>query len=184
MEIQTPLSPRHCRNAEVRRQNVECPTPKTCGIYLRVAARRQTAANFSPLFQSAALCRDAATPKNQEILADVPAITPLGCRTTRKSPQFRIIPLNSTSFRLLPPWGRGGQMWIFIQLRAASCRNMSEYFIFFQVAGGRGNVAWFVLRVPTAHSEYAPQTKKITTAKSLTLSLCYLSFIGSFERFA
>jgi len=69
MEIQTSLLPRHCGNAEVSRQNVECPAPGPRKNNFRVAARRQTAANFSALFQSAALCRDAATANNLEILA-------------------------------------------------------------------------------------------------------------------
>jgi hypothetical protein len=44
---------------------------------------------------------------NTEKISDVPVIKVLVIRTIQKSPKFRIIPLNSTSFRLLPPGGGG-----------------------------------------------------------------------------
>ena len=62
-----------------------------------------------------------------KFISDVPAITPLAYGTTQKSPKFRIIPHNSTSFRIYPQGGGGYQMANFIQPYAALRRAVSEY---------------------------------------------------------
>jgi hypothetical protein len=108
MAIHT-ASPRHYRKAEVRRQNVECLAPRPRNGYSRLAARRQTAPNISPLFPTAALCRDAATKTSMRIVADVPGITPLEWRAVQKSPFSSLIQCNPGYSSLLPPGGGG--MW-------------------------------------------------------------------------
>src|SRR5882724_6073773 len=97
------------------------------------------------------------------------------------------IPYNSTSFRLYPQ-GEGGKCRILyspVPPRVGICRNI---LFFSKPLEGRGMLrgSCCVFRLPfrTRNTLYAPQTKKMTTAKSLTLSLCYLSFFGSFKRFA
>jgi hypothetical protein len=68
------------------------------------------------------------TAETAQNIPDLPAFKPLAGQAVQKGPQFRIIPHNSTSFRLLPPWGGGYQMSIFIQhplLCVALCRLMS-----------------------------------------------------------
>ena len=152
MKIQPPL-PRHCGKVEIRRQNAECPAPKPRENNFRVAARRQTAANFPPLFQSAALCRGAATPNNLEILADVPGITSLEWRAMQKSPISRILP-HPPAFA---PRGRGGKCGILyssVPRRVGIRRNI----LFFQSARPLGRDITF--------SEWASWTR--TTHHAIT----------------
>jgi len=150
MEIQTSSSPRPSSNT----------LGWNCRSHFRVAARRQTAANISPLFQSAALCRDAATANNLKLFADVPAITPLGTRTMQKSLISRSLPHSPTSSAFTPK-GEGGIKSRILYSPASPCvgicRNMSEYFIFFQAAGGQGMLrgAFCVFRQPIPNTHHA-----------------------------
>jgi len=148
MEIQIPL-PRHpCGKAEAGRQNAKCLALRSRKLtpcrrelqgagHSRVAARRQTAANFSPLFQVAALCREAATMQNR---ADIPGIKPLGSRNMQKSLISRILPHPPAFYR-----GEGYQWRILYRLASLAvglCRNMSEYvgiFLFFHPTVGPGD---------------------------------------------
>ena len=110
------------------------PSPKSserdCRNHFPVAARRQTAANFSPPVQTAALCRDAATPGNNvRFYSDVPSITSLGWRAVQKSPISRILPHNPTSSRLLPPLREGGWRILYsIRSFVSPCVGLCRHF--------------------------------------------------------
>jgi len=128
MEIQTPSPPRPSLNA----------LEQDCRNHFRVAARRQTAANFSTLPQpklkklvALRLCASVAkTPSFRpvtRIRSDVPALTPLATRTMQK-PE---IPLNSTSFLVLSQ-GKGGVKCRILNSPASPCvgicRNIFQNF--------------------------------------------------------
>jgi hypothetical protein len=138
MEIQPP-SPRR-------------PSPNTlgqdCRAHFRVAARRQTAANFPALSQTQASILDgpdcslgfgvsldvgagrlklpmpdAAMPDNATFYADLPAFTPLGRPTMQKSPYSSLFQLNPGYSSLLPQGGRG----ITVEFYTAPSRFVSAY---------------------------------------------------------